>query len=774
MKNFDKIKQFLKDFKKEDHVYKKHIKSKLKKTIIILFFAGIAFAIILSLFVLFFYINWRSDREVVLKQAEIYYNQILKETDTITRYQNIGGQSYQLKNIEEPIRVLDFQGEVLGEFSNEKRSFLNINSISPYFFYALFSVEDTEFYNHTGVNYSAIFRAFFINMISFKTIQGGSTLTQQLSKLLFTDGSRSLKRKIYEFFCARELEKIYTKEDILLMYSNLILFGHGAYGVQFASQLFFKKNAKDLDLGEASFLVGLISNPSRYSPFLNKKNTLVKHKAVLDRMVALGYLSEKNAGIVYKKFWRKYDFQRKDLAIGKDMIRGNSAPYVLEEVRRFLIEKFGEEFFLQNRGATIYTTIDKRLEMYSADVLKQNLEVLRKENWFKNKKKLQGAVLFTVPETGEIRVLLGGEEFTRENQLNRATQSYRQVGSSMKPFFYLSGLENRVITPYSVFEDKPANIEIEGAPENVRFWKVGNYKNEYKGFLTVTEAVYRSSNVVAAQVSYLIGVDGLRKVIKDTLNLSAEETDRRFPSYQYSLALGTAELSPLELNMLFMMIANKGVAVTPYLITKVVNNKSRVLYEASPVQGRRIVSKEADYLIVNILRRVFGRGGTGGRLPRAYGLDIDIAGKTGTTQHSWDAWFNGINASLAGTVWIGHDENKAMGRGFTGGVVAGPIWAKIMKQASIFYNLGSFSTDSSYRFVHQPVCLLSGKAVVKDKCKFVDENALFIEGTEPGDYCDLTPEEENKRALMKGWIDAPKEDKEATEEETSDNESGGF
>lgn len=775
MKNFDKLKTFLQDFKREHHPYQKHVKHRLKKAIIIVFIAGLALSVLLGLFVAYFYFSWKSDREVVLKQAEIYYNQILKETDLISKYQNIGGHGYQLKNIEEPIKVLDFQGEILGEFSNEKRSFVSTESISPYFFYALFAVEDVEFYHHSGINYNAILRAFIKNIISLRTVEGGSTITQQLSKLLFTDRSKSLKRKIYEFFCAKELEKIYTKDDILLMYSNLILFGHGAYGIQFASQLFFKKNAKNLDLGEASFLVCLISNPTRYSPFLNKKNALVKHKAVLERMVSLGYISAKNSEKVFKEFWLRHDFRDKDLAVGKDMIRGNTAPFVLEEVRRFLIEKFGEEFFLQNRGAVIHTTIDKRLEIFAAQTLKERIVKLREENWFKNKKKLQGAVLFTVPESGEIRVLLGGEEFSRENQLNRAMQSYRQVGSSIKPLFYLSGIENRVITPYTVFEDKPVNIEIDGAPEKVKFWKVNNYNKEYRGYLNVMEAIYRSSNVVTAQVSYLIGVDNLKKIIKETLNLSSEEDSRRFPGYLYSLALGTAELSPLELNMLFMMMANKGVAVTPYLITKVIDNKSNVLYEASLPQGRRVVSKEADYLTINMMRRVLGRGGTAGHIPREYGLNFDVAGKTGTTQRSWDTWFNGINPSLAGTVWIGHDENSPLGKSFTGSAVSAPIWAKIMKQASLFYNMGSFSYDGSYRFIRQSVCLLSGKAAVKDKCKFVDHDALFIEGTEPGDYCDLSPEEETKRAMMKNWIDKPEEKDETTKEEAAlenDSQSG--
>lgn len=728
----------------------------LKKVIFWLFMLGFFCFLAGMSFFLYFFFSWQSDKSLILKQAEIYYNQILKETQTITHYKTIGGKDYSLLNVEEPIRVFDYRGELLGEFSNERRSFIGPDEISPYFLYALLSTEDTQFYFHSGINYKSILRATLKNIAALKAVEGGSTLTQQLSKLLFTDRAKTLKRKIYEFFCSRELEKIYTKEDILLMYSNLIFLGHGAYGLEYASQLYFKKPAKNLDLAEASFLVAMISNPTRYSPFLRRENAKIKHQAVLNRMVETGYITTITAKKVFEEFWKKNLFDKKNLSEAKQVIRTNDAPYIMEEVRRFLVDQYGEGFFVKYKGSQIYTTIDKRLQVYGSEVLSRQLKYLRSIASPKipkaEREGIQASVLFTVPDSGEIRVLIGGDGFTSKNQLNRAFQAKRQVGSTMKPFLYLAGLEKKVITPFTVFEDIPLTLEMENAPKDQKFWKVSNFRDKYKGYLTASEALYFSSNVVAARLVYLIGVEGLQRVLKDALRLEASEAEKRFPSYQYSLALGAAEMTPLEVNSLYAMLANQGVAVQPYLIDKVIDSKSSVIYEKSMPQKRRISEKEPAYLLLNIMRKVLEAGGTAGYIRKTYGLEGDFAGKTGTTQGNRDIWFNGINADLAGTVWIGHDANHSLGSNFTGGMGAAPIWALIMKKASSLYDLGVFRTDDSYNLVRQPVCLLSGKVPEEGKCRFIEENAYFLEGTEPGEYCDLPVEEEKKRALMKGWI----------------------
>lgn len=777
MNKLQKMLSELKDDKKENpkdpKIPKKGKRFKnLKKVILWLFILGSIAALFIFSFFVYFHFKWKSDRYQVLKQAEIYYNQILKETKIYTKYRSIGGKDFQLKNVEEPIRVLDFKGEVLGEFSNERRTFVNIKEISPYFLYALFSTEDADFYQHSGINYKSLLRATVKNILAMRIVEGGSTLTQQLAKLLFTDRKRNFKRKMYEFFCAKELERIYTKSDILLMYVNLIFFGHGAYGVEAASQLFFKKSAKDLKIGEAALLVSVISNPRRYSPFFNRKYSKRKHFAVLKRMSTLGYLDPKSVKKIHYQFWKTHHFLKKELQEGKQVIRKNAAPYVVEEVRRFLVTQYGEDFFIKNKGAVIYTTIDKRLQTYAADELKNRLKYLRKRASWKLRKKgkeqIQGAVIFTVPSSGEIRVMLGGEGFSSKNQFNRAYQAKRQIGSTMKPFLYLSGINNKVITPYTIFEDKPVTIEVENAPEDQKYWEVKNYGEKYKGYLTATEGLYRSSNVVAAQVAYMIGIEGLREIIKEVLSLSSKDTDKRFPPY-YAMALGTAEMTPYEVNSMFVALANQGEAVKPYLISKVVDNRSRVIYEAPVRQRKRVVSKEAAYLVINMMRKVLSPAGTGAGIRPAYKLnDLDLAGKTGTTQDYRDTWFNGINPALVGTVWIGQDKNKSMGRGFTGGMAAAPLWAKIMKKASEYYTLSKFTYDSSYSFVRQPVCLLSGK-VPTEKSLFVEKNALFIEGTEPGEYNDLSEEELKKRALMKGWI---KEEVKKDEKENKESEKG--
>ncbi len=747
--NLEKLKNALSSFNK-----KKGFLRKLKKIIFWLFISGVTIVIIILGIFLYFYFNWQSDRDQILKQAELYNNQILKETSIITHYKSIGSKDYKLENVDEPIRVYDAKGELLGEFTNERRRFVSIDNISPYFFYALFATEDKEFYNHSGINYKAIFRAMLKNILAMKFVQGGSTLTQQLSKILFTDRKRNLKRKIYEFFCAKELEKIYTKDDILLMYSNLILLGHGAYGVEYASQLFFKKNAKNLTIGEASFLVGLISNPTRYSPFLHRKHSRVKHKAVLNRMVEVGYIQKKSVKKIFKKFWNSHKFIKKDLQKGKSIIRTNYAPYVLEEVRRFIVKEFGEDFFIKNKGASIYTTIDKNLQLHSKNALVNHLKYLNKIAPYKvkqSKKRIQGAVLLTTPKTGAIKVLIGGEAFITKNQFNRALQAKRQVGSSLKPFLYLSGMENKTITPYDVYEDKPVTIEIEGAPEDQKFWQVHNYNDQYRGYVNLTEALSKSINVVAAKVADKIGVEKLNNILREGLRLNAKEADKRFPPYQYSLALGATEMSPLEINNMFMVLANDGKTTIPYLIEKIKDNKARIIYNKIPEQNKRVVSREANYLVVNMMRYVLRPGGTAGHLKSAYALNFDMAGKTGTTQDYRDAWFNGFNPSIVGTIWIGHDDNLSLGKGFTGGSVAAPLWGQIMKEAQKNVEMGTFKC-SDCNLITQPVSLLSGKVPKSENDKYIDKKALFIEGTEPGEYCNLSEIEKERRAKLKGWI----------------------
>ncbi|PKL11105.1 MAG: hypothetical protein CVV50_06165, partial [Spirochaetae bacterium HGW-Spirochaetae-6] len=332
-------------------------------------------------------------------------------------------------------------------------------------------------------------------------------------------------------------------------------------------------------------------------------------------MRELGYISEQSAEKIYKDFWSSKKFIAAELSKGQSMIRGNEAPWVMEEVRRFLVKEYGDSFFLKYRGAQIYTTIDKRLQIYASEVLQKNLKYLRTIISYKasrSKDKVQGAIIFTTPEKGEIRVLVGGERFITENQFNRVFQARRQVGSTLKPFLYLAGLEKKVITPYDIFEDKPITIEIEGAPEAQKYWEVNNYNKDYKGYLTVTEALYRSANVVMAQVGYKIGMEVLQDLLTETLGLSRKEGETRFPSYQYSLALGATEMTPYEVNKLFCMLANKGQTREPFLITKIIDNKSRVKFEAEQISSRKIVSAEANFLIINMMRRVFGRGGTAG------------------------------------------------------------------------------------------------------------------------------------------------------------------
>ena len=740
----------------------KSIKEKkgFKKFLISFFITSIIIFIILFLYILYVIIEWNFEKKEIIKQAEIFFNTIEKETEEDFLYKNVGGKEHSLKNVKIPITVYDYKGRVIGEFTTEKRNYIELKNVSKNFLFALFSTEDDEFFFHDGINYKSIIRAFFKNIIRLRIAEGGSTITQQLSKILFTTRERSIKRKIYEFLCAKEIEKRFSKKDILLMYVNLIFFGHGAYGVENASLLYFNKKSKELDIGESALLVSLISNPYKYSPFVNLTSSKAKHYAVLKRMAEVGYIKEKDVNKIYKDFWDKHFFNQKDMYKRKNIVKTNYCPYAMEEVRRFIVDKIGEEFFVNNDSAKIYTTFDKDLQVYTLDTLKSNLKWIRNESFLspKNYNNIQGAVIMTVPYTGEIRVMIGGDGFTQDNQLNRVFQAKRHVGSALKPFLYISGIENKVITPYDVFEDKEVTIEIEGAPKKYRYWNVKNYRDKYRGYLNITEAIKYSSNVIAAQVAYKTGVEGMINIISETLGWSSTETNTRMPEYQLSLALGAVDMSPFELNKLYTMIANMGEIVEPFYIYKIVDPKGKVIYETQKSIPKRIVSKEAAFLVAKMMREVLRPGGTAGWIPSNYGLvNVDLAGKTGTSQDNKDIWFNMINPELVGTVWIGEDTNKRFSKTITGGVGAAPVLAAVFKKALETYIMGSFTYDG-LSLVKQPVCILSGKVPAKGKCdEYVDYNALFIEGTEPGDYCSLSEEEHKKRAVMRS-LQAEKEE----------------
>ncbi len=736
--------------------------------------------------------RWLRKQNSTMKDLNSYYYEMMKKIHPKAykrdRVKSRGIQS-RSNGISFTTTIYDIKGRIIGKLAYEAREIVGYNGISPYFRAALISTEDRGFFTHQGVSYKGIARAMVRNIMAMRMIQGGSTLTQQLAKLWVTKMkgeksiTRSLDRKIYELFMAKAIEKKYIKDDILLMYMNWIYFGHGVNGVETAAKFYFRKAAKDLDLAESSFLAGIISNPSRFSPFRHPQRSMRRHLRVLKGMNEHGDIPE---GLDYKevhrKFWAKQTF--KERSISKLKVYVNKAPYVVEEVMRQVFKKLVNRYNLSiekakenlyERGWNIYTSIDLDLQREAVKELRRGLLSYRKavpkrSRLRRHLKGIQGAIVSIEPSTGYIKAFVGGDEFTKSNQYNRAFQAVRQPGSAFKPICYLAALDNYsanpLASPYTLLFDGEDPIPLEGG----KMWKVRNYGNYYLNRpITLTHALKISSNQVAARLVSLMGVTRIRDIMMGALDMDEEKARKRYPEGVYSIALGSIAMTPLELAQVYAMMANHGYRVRPKLILEIKDMDNEIilddLYNKEERRKRRpVVSKEAAYLITTMMSHVLSRGGTGNIVQRMIGNKYDVVGKTGTSQKYHDLWFAGYNPELCTVVWVGHDKNMSLSGG--GGKIAAPIFARYMNKAYKIYKnklkkrFTRFSRDG-YNLRSHKVCRDSGLIAVEGRCSNIDHHALFIPGdTEPGGYCD--------------WDHSKPYSSEIKENETPDEGDGTF
>ncbi len=712
------------------------------------------------------YDRWLKKESSTMKDLNDYYIVLKKKTHPEAfkrvRFKSKGIQSSS-NGVSFTTTIYDIKGRIIGKLAYEAREIVGHKGISPYFIAALISTEDRGFFTHNGVSYKGILRAMVRNIMAMKMVQGGSTLTQQLAKLWVSkiekSMTRSLDRKIYEMFMAKAIERQYDKDAILLMYVNWIYFGHGVNGVETAAKFYFDKAAKDLDIGESSFLAGIISNPSRFSPFRHPQRAKSHHLRVLKGMNEHGDIPE---GLDYKeihhKFWANQSF--KERSISKLKVYVNKAPYVVEEVMRQLLKKLVNKYNmsiekaksnLYEEGWNIYTSIDLDLQREAVKELRKGLKSYRKAVPRRSKlrrhlKGIQGALVSIEPSTGYIKAFVGGDKFTKSNQYNRAFQAVRQPGSAFKPICYLAALDNHssnpLVSPYTLLFDGEDPIPLEGN----KIWNVRNYGNYYLNRpITLTHALKISSNQVAARLVSLMGVERIRNIMIGALDMDEEKASNRYPDGVYSIALGTIGMTPLELAQVYAMIANHGYRVRPKLILEIKNMDNEIIlddsYSKEEVRKRRsVVSKEAAYLITTMMRHVLSQGGTGNVVRRMIGSKYDVVGKTGTSQKYHDLWFAGYNPELCTVVWVGHDKNMGLSGG--GGKIAAPIFARYMNKAYKIYKsklkkkFTRFSAGNSYNLISHKVCKDSGLIAVEGRCNKVDHHAQFIPGTEPGGYCD--------------------------------------
>jgi penicillin-binding protein 1A len=730
--------------------------------------------------------------------------------------------------------IFSDDGKVIGRLWEEKRTVISLDQMPKHLIQAFVAAEDSRFFEHEGVDIKGIFRAFIKNLTSGRITQGGSTITQQVTKsLLLKNVERTYRRKAREAILSLQLEKELSKAHILYLYLNQIYLGHGAYGVEAAARTYFNKPAKDLTLAESALLAGLPQAPARYSPVDHFERAKARQIYVLERMLEEGMISREAFDTA-----RNIPF---DIHSGGENVF-ERAPYFTEHVRQYLLKKYGKDS-LYRGGLKVYTTLDLNMQTQAREALNKGLAeldkregyrgplrhlsareatdfrtkaiaqflsappetgavveglvakvddekeavtvyigeetarlLLKEMTWARKPDKeipyyearvrkpsqvlspgdlvlvrlskkvgettagprtekgepetdgpegfswevsleqvpfVQGAVVCIETETGKVKTLLGGRDFST-SQFNRAIQARRQPGSAFKPLIYAAALD-KGMTPATIIMDAPYVSErnLEGEA-----WKPKNYKEKFYGPTLIRTGLAKSRNVITVKILKKIGID---YAIGYARNMGIESE----LAPDLSLALGSSGVSLLEITRAYTVFANAGMLVTPIFVKRVVDRNGLILEENQP-ETRPVISKATSFVMTDLLRAVITEG-TGWRI-RA--LKRPASGKTGTTNDLRDAWFLGYTPDLVAGVWVGYDDSREMGDGETGSRAASPIWLDFMSGALEGKAVKDFEVPDGVVFakIDTETGLLAGR---------YSRNTVFqsfIEGTQPETY----------------------------------------
>lgn len=562
-------------------------------------------------------------------------------------------------------QIYDIHGnEIANIHAAENRRPIGINEIPQNLQNAFIAVEDNRFYDHVGIDPRGIIRAVWANIRGRTVTEGGSTITQQLAKNAYLTQDRTLKRKVQEVFLALQLERQYTKQEILELYMNQIYFGQGAYGVQAAAQTYFGKDAKDLTLNECAMLAGIPKSPNYYSPINNMDAAMERKAVVLDQMVKYGYISDSEAASTKKE----------PLHIAKSTNDGGkNASYFVDYVLQLLAEKYGDDAIYKD-GLKIYTTIDMDMQAAAEAAMKNLPTYFTDANGIVQP---QGALVAIDPHTGYIKAMVGGRG---TDQFNRATQAVRQPGSAFKPFVFAAALENKY-TPESIIEDKPLKVGT---------WEPQNYSRNFSGKVRLRDVVRWSLNVPTVRIAQDIGIDKAIYYAQE-MGISTFVLDGATNDRNLATALGgmTRGVTPLELTSAYGTFANRGIHVKPVAILRVVSRTGKVLEEAERKE-KSVMSADNAAALTAMLEDVIRRG-TGTRA----NIGRPAAGKTGTTSDYHDAWFVGYTPDLVAGVWIGNDSVSDL-HGMSGGLTPAVIWQAFMQKAHAGLPVRSFAGSPAY------------------------------------------------------------------------------
>ncbi|MCV3382114.1 PBP1A family penicillin-binding protein [Campylobacter sp. IFREMER_LSEM_CL2127] len=572
---------------------------------------------------------------------------------------------YTFKDYKPPLttQIFDKNGKLVANVFEQHRFYAPYEELPPRLIEALVAIEDTSFFEHGGVNIDAIFRAAIkIIRSGGKTMEGASTLTQQFIKNTELTPERTLSRKLKEALLAYKIESTLTKEQILERYLNFIFFGHGYYGVKTAALGYFRKNLDELSLKEIAILVGMPKAPSTYDPTRHLDLSLARANSVVQRMYNLGWISKEEYENALKEIPKVYD----------DTLTQNAAPYVTQEV----LKQLSGIKDLKSGGYKIELAIDLDVQNIAREALKFGYDEIVKRDKDANLSTLNGAMIVANHQNGDILALVGGVNYTKSN-FNRATQSLRQPGSSFKPFLYQIAID----MGYSPMS-KVADISriFESTKEDEKDWKPKNYGGKFLGLISLKEALTGSRNLATINLALALGLD----VIHDKLQFMGFEN---IP-VDLSIVLGSFGISIYDYAKLYTVFGNYGVQKDLILIKRVIDKNGKMVVEFN--SGERKISKSEQAFLVNDMMQNVVKKGTG-RNARVEG--IEIAGKTGTSNKSIDAWFCGLTPEIEAIIWYGNDDNKPMKQIEGGARTAAPVFKEFLTKYLELY------PDSARKFI---------------------------------------------------------------------------
>jgi 1A family penicillin-binding protein len=638
-------------------------------------------------------------------------------------------------------KILSHDGRLVAELFQERRTPVALTDLPPHVPQAFLAIEDKRFYDHGAFDFLGIARAATNLVLQRRIAGGGSTITQQLARNMFIQevgftrqGTAGFQRKLKELRVAQELERVYTKDQILEAYINQVNYGHGWYGVETAAQRYFGKPAADINPAEAALLAAVINLPGRFTPFRNPDGARARRDMVLRLMGEQGYISQAEV-----ERWRTEAIPERPH--GAD--EADLAPYFVEWVREQMDARYGS--MLYSEGLRIFTTIDVDMQRRAQAVMDRGWERIESQPNYRHPKYadvksrggsgeartayLQGLFVVLDPQTGQVRALVGGRDFN-DSKFNRAIQARRQPGSVFKTYVFAAAIASGIPASHVIF-DSPLMIEQPGQP----VYAPKNYDGTFRGPMTLRDALKRSINLVTVKLGLEVG---LETVAQTARRLGIETPIPRVPS----MPIGAPDVIPLEVARTYAVFANGGVRVEPRSVLRVEDATGRVLWEARE-EREQVLDPAANAIVLDMLRHVVDHGTAWSiRDPNRGNLPYEVPafGKTGTTNDHTDVWFAGGTPDLLGVVWFGFDMPRRILPGADGGRFAAPVWGEFMR--SVYFG------EEALRAVPQPWTLpseLTSRLIDRETGKLASEwcpteliyTEIFIPGTEPTDACDL-------------------------------------